>query len=144
VGPYELRTPPYGSIYLDGERKVMGDSTLEVMELYREAGLSIDEDFKELPDHIAVELEFMYYLIHQEVEALVRLNFSRAMEVLKRQDLFLNRFLGPWIEPFCKNMREETENEFYLALADCLFVLVMDSRRRDRLLEASTLLTPPA
>ena len=26
VGPYTLLAPPYGSVYLDGERRVMGDS----------------------------------------------------------------------------------------------------------------------
>ena len=59
VGPYELKAPPYGSVYLDEGRRVMGDSTIEVIRMYQEAGLTLDENFKELPDHIAVELEFI-------------------------------------------------------------------------------------
>ncbi len=39
VGPYKLFAAPYGSVYLDDERKVMGDSTLDVKNRYREAGL---------------------------------------------------------------------------------------------------------
>jgi TorA maturation chaperone TorD len=39
VGPYKLFAAPYGSVYLDGERQVMGDSTLDVKNRYREAGL---------------------------------------------------------------------------------------------------------
>ncbi|MDP3016975.1 MAG: molecular chaperone TorD family protein [Deltaproteobacteria bacterium] len=64
VGPYELKAPPYGSVYLGGARRVMGNSTMGVIKLYEETGLVMDKDFKELPDHIAVELEFMYYLIY--------------------------------------------------------------------------------
>ncbi len=41
-------TPNNGSVYLDEGRRVMGDSTMEVIKMYRDEGLSIDEDFKEL------------------------------------------------------------------------------------------------
>ena len=120
VGPYELKAPPYGSVYLDQERRVMGDSTMQVIRMYQEAGLSIDEDFKELPDHIAVELEFMYYLIYQEVEALENSQLNRVSPLRETQELFLNRFLKPWIPHFCAQMKEGTENQFYSALADCV------------------------
>ena len=48
IGPNELIAPPYGSIYLDKGRKVMGDSTIKTMEVYREAGLAINDDFKDM------------------------------------------------------------------------------------------------
>ena len=120
VGPFELKAPPYGSIYLDQGRRVMGDSTLEVRKMFEEAGLSMDERFKELPDHISVELEFMYYLIHQEVEALENSEMDRALTFKETQETFLNRFLRPWVPLFCAKMKESTENEFYNALADCV------------------------
>ena len=120
VGPYELKAPPYGSVYLDHERRVMGDSTMEVIKIYKEAGLSTDEDFKELPDHVAVELEFIYYLIHQEVEALENSEIDKALSLKETQEVFLNRFLKQWVPRFCAKMKEGTENEFYSALADCV------------------------
>ena len=126
VGPYELKAPPYGSVYLDQERRVMGDSTMEVIRIYKEAGLSIDEDFKELPDHIAVELEFMYYLLYQEVEALENSQLDRASALRETQERFLKRFLKPWIPPFCAKIKENTENEFYVALANCVITIVCD------------------
>ena len=39
---------------------------MAVLELYDEGGFEIDEDFRELPDHIAAELEFLYLLIYRE------------------------------------------------------------------------------
>jgi TorA maturation chaperone TorD len=77
VGPYKLFAAPYGSVYLDSERQVMGDSTLDVKTRYREAGLDTAKNFKDAPDHISAELEFMYYLIFKEIEAFSKANSHR-------------------------------------------------------------------
>jgi len=128
VGPYKLLAPPYGSLYLDQVRRVMNHSTMEVLEMYRQAGLVMADEFKELPDHAAVELEFMYYLIYKEVEALAKADLDTALYFLRNQELFLKKFLGPWIPPFCQKIREGTENEFYIALAECLSTFVSNCR----------------
>jgi len=127
VGPSELIAPPYGSVYLDGVRQVMGDTTMEVIEMYREAGLSISADFKELPDHIAVELEFMNFLIFKEVEAIERSDLDAALKFSEKQNLFLNKYLGKWVSPFCNKIKEGTDNKFYIALADCVSAFIMNS-----------------
>ena len=134
VGPFELKAPPYGSLYIDREKRVMGDSTVAVMKLYQEAGLDISEDFRELPDHVAVELEFMYYLIFKEIEALEKFEKETAMRYLKLQDTFKHEFLGKWIALFCKKIKDEAENNFYVSLSDCLSDFVaLDAPVRDRL-----------
>ncbi|MFC1866443.1 molecular chaperone, partial [Chloroflexota bacterium] len=68
VGPYGLLAPPYGSLYLDASDRIMGDSTMDVRNRYAEEGLDIC--LKEAPDHIAIEMEFMYFLIFKEIEAI--------------------------------------------------------------------------
>lgn len=120
VGPYELKAPPYGSVYLDSERRVMGNSTMETLKIYQEKGLNIDNDFREMPDHIAVELEFMYYLTYSEAEALEKNEAGTALDFLRTQEIFLNKFLGQWAPIFCKKIIEGTDNKFYSALAGCL------------------------
>ena len=118
VGPFELLAPPYGSVYLEEGRRLMGDSTLAVQKMYREAGLTLD--LKEAPDHIAFELEFMHALCLQEAEALQAGNHERACELARRQRDFFRRFLAPWTPGFCRAIRKGTDNVFYTALADCL------------------------
>jgi len=124
VGPYELKAPPYGSVYLDRERRVMGNSTMEVIEMYREKGLSMDEDFKELPDHIAVELEFMNYLIYKEINTCMNSKPEEVIEVLKYQELFLKKYLGAWVSNFSKAIIENSDNPFYINLAKCTEVFI--------------------
>lgn len=129
VGPFELKAPPYGSVYMDKDRKVMGDSTVEVMNLYREAGLAVSDDFTELPDHIAVELEFMYYLIFKETEALEKSETDTSGRYLEMQDRFTREFLGKWTPAFCSKIKEGTENTFYIALSDCLSAFMTNAPR---------------
>ncbi|UCZ57039.1 molecular chaperone TorD family protein [Desulfurispirillum indicum] len=120
VGPAELIAPPYGSVYLDEERQLMGDSTLEVIKIYRENGLSIDGSFKDAPDHIVAELEFMYYLLFQEAQYLQINDLQKAQNISLTQQMFLDNFLLPWLKPFCENILNGTDNEFYCALAKAL------------------------
>ncbi len=124
VGPQELIAPPYGSVYLDKERKVMGNSTIAVREMYRESGLAMSGDFRELPDHIAAELEFMYFLIIKETEALEKAATDSALHFVEMQRLFTDKFLGQWVGLFCRKIKEGTDNAFYRALADCVSTFV--------------------
>jgi len=130
VGPHELIAPPYGSVYLDGARQVMSDSTMGTIKIYQDEGLSIDDEFRELPDHITVELEFMSYLIFKGIEALKQSDFERAKGFIDKQEIFLNTFLYRWAPPFCEKIREGTDNGFYKALADCLSSFILESNRR--------------
>ena len=124
VGPNELLAPPFGSVYLDGKNMVMGDSTMEVIKLYEEHGLSMDSEFRNLPDHITVEMEFMYYLIFKEVEALENSQWDAALDFIKTQGLFFDKFLRQWVKPFCDKIKEGTDNEFYTNLADCVSAFI--------------------
>ena len=130
VGPFGLRAPPYGSVYTDEDRRIMGDSTVEIQKFYSQAGLTIRDDFNELPDHIAIELEFMYYLIFKEIKSLENSQNDLALECVRNQDIFLNKFLCRWVATFCKNIYEGTENEFYRSLANCVQTFVSGDRDR--------------
>ncbi len=126
VGPFDLIAPPYGSVYLEG-RRVMGDSTMEVIKTYQREGLSRSDDFKDLPDHIAVELEFVSYLIYKEIESLEKSDLNTTQKFIERQEDFLNAFLRRWVPGFCERIKNGTENGFYTALADCVSTFVMQS-----------------
>ena len=117
VGPYKLLAAPYGSVYLDGERKMMGGSTLDVRSRYREAGLDTAKNFKDAPDHITAELELMYYLIFKEIEAFADSDIERAIDFIQKQKSFLEDHLLAWVPAFAENITENAENPFYPNLA---------------------------
>ncbi len=117
IGPFTLFAAPYGSVYLDEERKVMGDSTLDVKNRYRDAGLDTAKNFKDAPDHISAELEFMYYLIFKEIEAFSRADVETAMNFVQKQKFFLEDHLMAWVPEFARSIIEYAENPFYRNLA---------------------------
>lgn len=117
LGPTETIAQPYGSVWMSGEKTLMQDSTMAVLELYREGGFEIDEDFRELPDHIAVELEFLYLLIYRENQAqqVGEVDDLTSMASLRRR--FLDGHLGAWIGPFTAAVKAGAKSNFYRELA---------------------------
>ncbi len=124
MGPYRLLAPPYGSVYLEKTRRVMGDSTMDAKQRYQEAGLNLT--LKEAPDHVAIELEFMYYLICREIEAIVNYNESDIALYLKKQKDFLQNHLGKWVSKFTDNISANAETVFYQNVAHITESLVTE------------------
>lgn len=120
IGPFELPAPPYGSVYLEASKTLMGDSTMDAVRMYQMGGVEMDrETQKDMPDHISVELEFMYYLLSQEVEAGENSDGENAAKYAGLRTNFMKRHLSAWVFRFVKDVREHAENPFYKNLADC-------------------------
>ena len=102
VGPGRLKCPPYESVHRKDRPEfelglVLGPSTNDVKKQYQESGLDISKSFRDLPDHIAVELEFMYYLCLKEMKA----TDDHEAEVWgERQRRFVHSHLSPCAETF--------------------------------------------
>ena len=128
VGPFKVLAPPYGSVYLEPGRRVMGDSTVDARNRYREAGLDFSDNLKEAPDHIAFELEFMYYLIYKELEALASSDRQTALAFLKKRWGFLVDHLGAWISDFAGVVEENATTNFYKSLARLTKVFVQKDK----------------
>jgi TorA maturation chaperone TorD len=115
LGPYQLLAPPYGSVYLENSRTVMGDSTMDARKRYMEAGLNLT--LKDAPDHVAIEMEFMYYLVHREIEAILNTDAEAMALFVRRQKEFLNNHLDLWIPEFTNRVLSGAETEFYRGIA---------------------------
>ena len=118
LGPVDTLAKPYGSAWLGGQQALMQDSTIAVQQLYEEGGFEISEDFRELPDHVAAELEFLYLLIFRETEARRNgdLESTNAMTALRQR--VLAEHLGAWIGPFTQAVKDGARTPFYRELAD--------------------------
>ena len=117
VGPKTLLAPPYGSIYMEEQGQIMGVSTYDAMRMYQEAGLKKSADFKEPPDHIRVELDFMFTLIQQTIELCEESNLSEAENKINLQLEFLIKHIAGWVKPFTNNIVENAKTDFYKNLA---------------------------
>ncbi len=106
--------PPYGSFYLGKNRLLSSKATSEVLHFYHEGGFTLKEDLRDLPDHIAHELEFMGALASDEGRAM-------ANEKIKLEEIqmnFLSRFILPWVPVFCNTVVEHSHYPFYHHLSN--------------------------
>ncbi len=95
--------PPYGSVYLEQAGILMGASTLKVLDAYRKESLSLERS-SEPPDYLATELEFLYYLVGQEEEALQQRQVETARAFSLKQQAFVKKLLSPWLPVFCHRL----------------------------------------
>ena len=117
LGPGATLATPYGSVWLSGEDTLMQDSTMAVLALYEEAGFELDEAFREVPDHIAVELEFLYLLLYRECEAEQGGNERERENAIQLRRRFLDEHVGRWVAPFAAAVESGAETAFYRELA---------------------------
>lgn len=118
LGPVEAPARPYGSLWLGEGQALMRDSTMDVLALYREGGFDLAEDFREAPDHIAAELEFLYLLLFRERGARRDGDATALAEVRRLRRRLLGEHLGRWAGPFTRAMRAGAETAYYRELAD--------------------------
>ena len=117
LGPVQTLAQPYGSFWLKAPAQAQDNPPLALLDLYSEGGFVIDEEFRELPDHVAVELEFLYLLTftRNQAHALGKTSDVSSTELLQRR--FLDEHLGAWIGPFAAAVKSGAETAFYRELA---------------------------
>ena len=117
IGPIEAPARPYGSVWLDARQTLMQDSTQSVLALYAEGGFEMDEEFRELPDHVAAELEFMYLLLFRRAEALRNDDERAQARFAGLQRRLLEEHIGRWVEPFAAATAAAAQTAYYRELA---------------------------
>lgn len=116
IGPGPTIVPPYASCFLASETRLFGEETLRVRKAYLAAGLAPAQ--AGMPDdHIALELEFMYFLAQHALQSLEGGDKESCQRYLTLQESFLQQHLRPWIPAFCADILEATEEPFFRGLA---------------------------
>ncbi len=117
LGPVQALARPYGSVWIDKPTEVMQDSTADVMALYAAGGFEIDEEFRELPDHVAAELEFLYLLTFRALQARAGADGAALAEANALRSRLLTEHLSAWSTPFTNAVSAGAQTAFYRTLA---------------------------
>lgn len=125
-GPAKMLAAPYESIYLGGG-VLMGESARLVSRRYQEARVQVWEGFKNMPDHVAAELEFLYYTEMRAARA-AAFGRQRAARVWERRHReFLRDHLSRWVRRFADRVGEARLSPFYGAASRLLAGWVLRS-----------------
>jgi len=107
---------PLCSLPFASERGLlMGDSAIHLLEIYRQTGLDVDEEFKGCPDHIVLELELLSHLYRGATDK----------EVKK----FIEDHLD-WISLFKEELTKLHPHPFYGSLLEVLDLFLKRERKR--------------
>lgn len=116
IGPSQPVAMPYASFWLTDDQSMRHDATTVVLDFYEQGGFGVSDDFRELPDHIAVELEFLYQLIYSQNQASGNEDGAAAVDALHRR--FVTEHLAVWIGRFCDAIGSGAASAFYRELAE--------------------------
>jgi TorA maturation chaperone TorD len=117
IGPYELPAPPWESVYLNEERLLFQEGTLNVRRAYLKY-FFLPKDFgHEADDHLGLELDFMFQLTKLAIDELKIGNFVEYHKILEDQKAFLEEHLLKWVPAFSEKVVESAHTDFYRGMA---------------------------
>ncbi|MFH0728292.1 MAG: molecular chaperone TorD family protein [Pseudomonadota bacterium] len=113
---------PYETEYMTGKASRKPFELADIAGFYRAFGFDVGDGvpFKEAPDHISVELEFMAILSWKEEFARENQQ-EEALEIVRDARMkFFKEHLAQWGFFFCRKMPESGGDEFYKCLSALL------------------------
>lgn len=127
-GPVSLHETAYG----DGRRIAGRPAELaDLNGFYHAFGFTIGQNAPDLPDHLAVELEFLSLLLVRESYAVDRRLRPQARVTAEAAATFLEHHLGRWVGAFAQAMAEAGAGSPYHELAAlCVAAVDAECRRR--------------
>ncbi len=114
----------YASSYLDPDRRLAGFISLQVEQQYRTAGFVLAPQMHELPDHLAIELEFVAALCAYEAEAWQARAAAHLRAILQQERHFLDTFVGSWLPELARRLVHDDMTGVYSAAAEAATALV--------------------
>lgn len=109
-GPGYLDAPPWGSVYLDPEAVVFGESLLELKDFLNQQNLQLVSAMNEPEDHFGLLL-----LLVAQIAALEQ---DRVKGLPNTLEQLLNQHLLPWSERYLNCLAASAKHPFIKQLAD--------------------------
>ncbi|MCI4409660.1 MAG: molecular chaperone TorD family protein [Thermofilum sp.] len=102
---------PFETYWATCERTIYGHNYDSLLRIYREAGLDRAPDVGLPLEHVALELELMYYLVASS---------TRQPEYLCLQEKLFQEHIGKWADGYSRCLEENAKLENYKATARLL------------------------
>ena len=118
IGPAQPRAMPYASFWLTDDQSMRHEATMAVLDFYEQGGFDVSEELHELPDHVAVELEFLYQLIFAQNQAQFGGNTAELAAANALHRRFAAEHMGVWVGPFVAAVKTGAATAFYRELAE--------------------------
>ena len=117
-----IAAPLYQSCYSDlmgigAKASLMGESAVFMKQRFESKGLSLADDLNEPPDHLAIELEYLYFLLEKGWA-------DKDNELVAEAASFAGESMLTWINQFRNLLKNETICPFYPLSAELLVTIL--------------------
>jgi TorA maturation chaperone TorD len=101
-----VNAPLYHSCYHDEHNLLMKEPALEMSGLLEQAGMGLGPDIGEPPDHLCIELEYLFFLLSQP-------HLHNDQQLSGHTRMFARDFMLPWLEKFHIRIPENEAASFF-------------------------------
>jgi len=106
---------PYESFYTREDGMIESGGDNPVYQFYEEFDFTVEKGIARVlsPDHIGVELEFMYMLCEAQIKALNEDDKESANEIQALQKSFMEKHILKWMPLYLINVKNEASTPLY-------------------------------
>lgn len=110
-----IPTPLYASCYEGGSPRLMGEPAALMKARFESKGLAVDNKIGEPPDHLSIQLEFLYFLLNR---------VDSGVDPASEAETFVSEAMLPWVVSMNQRLSAQPGDSFY-PLASALLVSVL-------------------
>ncbi len=115
-----ITTPLYQSCYEFENAPMMGESAIKMNKRFKSKGLSMENLVHEPPDHLAIELEYLFFLLQES-----NLDDNLDKFVSNEAASFAAETMLPWVIVFNQRLKSVTDDCMFYLLASQILVLLL-------------------
>lgn len=120
----KVPAPPWESAYVTSDKSLFGEPVFQIRKKLADFGLQYIHENTDPDDHIAIELEFMNYLINYTLSAKEECRDEDYEKGVYTQYWLMKEHLNRWVSPFTKDILTSNTSEFYKGVALLLSLFV--------------------
>ena len=108
-----IAAPLYESCYEFEGAQLMGRAATEMKERFEAKGLSIVDTIQEPPDHLSIELEYLYFLLDKGWR-------DQDEELVAEGSAFAVETMLPWVSKLSERLASEKDCQYYPLMVSIL------------------------
>jgi len=124
--PGDSYVMPHESVYRDSPKvgceetpdTLIGRSARDVQQWYEIAGVELSDDYKDRPDHIALELNYLALLCTKEQHFATAGDDPKLTRVWEMERDFLAGHVVRWVDQLRDRIHEKSQQVYFRAVAD--------------------------
>jgi TorA-specific chaperone len=112
-----IPAPLYQSCYESENALLMGPPAVMMKERIESLGLSMAGQVNEPPDHLSVQIEYLYFLLEKGFR-------EEDRDMIASASSFASETMLPWVAELHHKLDSETERSFYTSTASALLCML--------------------